>query len=115
MRTFLVILILAAVALALTNPGMDRFKDFAEDRSEDILLQETGDNALGRFLANLGGSLAGSYVDRITERRNYLLFSTYTVDLDRERQGDEWRFLGIAGQFLELQRPEGLNDVQPDR
>ena len=109
MRTSLALFLVLLAVLAFTNPGMDEFKDFAEAQSEQLLLRETGDTGLGRFLSRLGGSLAGSLVDRVTERANYGVASVYTIDLDPEvAEGDEWRFLGIAGQFLELERPDEL-------
>lgn len=107
MRTGVVVAMLAVIALAIFNPGMDDFRLFVTDRAEEMILQEAGDTALGRALSGAGGSLAGQYVDRITERHNYILFSTYTIDFDgRESEEERWRFLGLAGQFLELERPE---------
>jgi hypothetical protein len=106
MRTASVVLIVLLIALAWFNPGMDAFKEYVETRSERILEKEAGDSALGRALAGAGGALAGAYVDRITERTNYVLFSTYTIDFDDEEDGDEWRFVGIAGRFIELHEPD---------
>ena len=111
MRTALAILIVAVIALLWLNPGMPEFQDYMELRSEELLLNETGDTALGRALSSLGGSLAGSYVDRITERTNYFLFSTYTVDLDGpDETGQEWEFLGIGGTFVETDAPEAVEE-----
>lgn len=106
MRTGIVVAVVGAVALAIFNPGMDEFRLFIGDRAEQIIADETGDSVLGRALSGTGGSLASQYVARITERDNYILFSTYTIDLDgRESDEEHWSFLGIAGQFLELERP----------
>jgi hypothetical protein len=111
MRTALVALIISVIALAWFNPGMDAFRLFVEEHSERILLNEAGDSAVGRALAGAGGALAGAYVDRVTERRNYAVFSIYTRDLDGDdEQDEEWRFLGIAGHFFELQQPESLRE-----
>lgn len=111
MRTAIVVVLLALIALFFFNPGMDAFKTFIETRSEVVLREQTGEGALGRALSALGSSLAGSYVDRVTERADYLFFSTYTIDLDGpDEEGEEWRFLGMAGQFLELDRPEALEE-----
>lgn len=109
MRTALVIIILAVIALIWYNPEMEDFKVFVEERSELILQQEVGEGALGRILSGAGARLAGAYVDRITERHNYLVFSTYEIDLDgAEADEDVWRFVGIGGRFLELERPAAL-------
>lgn len=111
MRTALVALLIILIVLLWFNPDMNDFKTFAQIHSERILLHETGDTALGRALAGAGGALTGAYVDRITERRNYLVFSTYTLDLDgADEEGNEWRFLGIGGGFFEMQQPKALRD-----
>lgn len=102
----LLVVVLLGV-LVVTNPGMDAFSDFVAEQSERILQQETGDSPLGRALAGAGGGLAGSLVERVTERRTYLLFSTYTIDPGGTADdASEWRFLGIAGRFFELESPE---------
>lgn len=109
MRTGLVVALLGVIALAIFNPGMDTFRVFIGERAEQIIVDETGDSSLGRALSEAGGSLAGQYVDRITERDNYIIFSTYTIDLDgRDSDEEQWSFLGIAGQFLELERPDAI-------
>ena len=109
MRTGLALAILAVIALAIFNPGMDEFRVFASERAEGLILQEAGDGVLGRALSGAGGSLAGQYIDRVTERENYILFSTYTIDLDGPESDEEhWAFLGLAGQFLELERPPSV-------
>lgn len=111
MRTGIVVVILAVIALIWFNPDMGDFRLFIETHTEELIQGETGDTALGGALSELGSRLAGSYVSRITERNNYVVFSTYTVDLDGEA-GDEneWRFVGIAGRFIETNRPPALSD-----
>ncbi len=109
MRTGIVIVILAVIALAFFNPEMDDFRTFVRAQAEGMIQREAGDTALGRALSGAGGSLAGQYVDRITERRNYFVFSTYTIDLDGEESDvEEWKFLGLAGRFVELERPDSM-------
>lgn len=94
--------------LVLTNPGMDAFSSFVEDRSARILQQETGDSPVGRAIAGAGAGLAASFVDRVTQRQNYFAFSIYTIDLDdTPNDADyDWRFLGIGRQFIELDAPD---------
>lgn len=107
MRTGLVVLLLAVIALAFFNPTMDDFRIFARQQSEQLIRQEAGGSVLGDAIGTIGGRLAGDHIDRITERRSFVIFSTYTVDLDGpDRSGNEWRFIGIAGMFFETQRPE---------
>jgi hypothetical protein len=116
MRTALAILVVVLAALLWLNPGMDDFQQYMELRSEELLLAETGDTALGRALSSLGGSLAGSYVDRLTERSNYFVFSTYTVDLNGEDEpGGEWEFVGIGGRFIETDAPQALKERRAEQ
>lgn len=107
MRTALVVIILALIALAIFNPGMDDFQVFVQTQTERLIQDEMGDGVLSETLSRLGSGLASAHVERITERNNYVFFSTYTIDFDRTSGNqNEWRFLGMAGHFMELERPE---------
>jgi hypothetical protein len=46
-----------------------------------------------------------SGVGRVTERGDYVVFSTYDVDPDSDGTA-EYRFLGVANQFFVLREPE---------
>lgn len=112
MRTGIVAAVLAVIALAFFNPGMDDFRTFVKAQAEGMIQNEAGDTALGRALSGAGANLASQYVDRITERHNYFVFSTYTVDLDGDdADAEEWKFLGLAGQFVELDRPASMENA----
>lgn len=106
MRTGIVVLVLALIALALFNPDMEDFQLFVETHTEELIQDQVGEGPLSDVLSALGSGFAGEHVDEITTRRNYFIFSTYTIDLDETDRGGDWRFLGMAGQFLELERPE---------
>lgn len=107
MRTGLVVLILAVIALAIFNPDMEDFQLFVETQTEELIRDQMGEGVLSETLSRLGSGLASEHVDEITERNNYFIFSTYAIDLDRDPDnGNEWRFLGMVGQFMELERPE---------
>lgn len=109
MRKAIPIAILCFIVLALLNPGMNDFRLFVQRQSEVVIRQEAGEGPLVDLLAGAGSRLASDHIHRITDRRNYVIFSTYTIDLDgREAEKDEWRFIGIAGQFVETHRPESL-------
>ena len=111
MRTPILLAVIALVVLFLFNPEMADFQIFAEEQSERLLQQQTGDSDLGRVLSGLGSRLLGSNIHRFTERQNYGVFSIYTIDLGGDEEPEkEWRFLGIAGQFLELERPTSLEE-----
>jgi hypothetical protein len=111
MRTGIVVAVLAIVALIAFNPTMEDFRLFVRQHTETIISQQAGGGPLGDMVAQWGGRFAGENVDRITDRTNYLLFSTYTIDFDGpDRSENEWRFIGIAGQFIETHRPETLRN-----
>lgn len=103
------LLLLAAVLflLFLTNPGPDEFEAFVDERvGEQIAAQNLPG---GGILSELGGLAAGQLVRRYADRDNYLIFSVYTLDLDgRARDEQDWKFLGIATFFFELERPAAL-------
>ncbi len=112
MRSLILLLILV-VLLAIFNPGMEDFQAFARDITGEMISGQVGDSGLGSILSGLGGSLAASNIDRLTVRDNYYIFSTYTIDLDGpSREGNEWKFLGIATQFIELHRPDALDRAE---
>lgn len=107
MRTPLIMVLAAITLLFIFNPDMDDFKAFVHTESARILLDKTGDTTLGRVLSGAGSSLAGAYVDRVTDRENYFLFSTYHIDLDGpDRDENDWWFLGIGTRFIQLSQPE---------
>lgn len=100
------------VLLAILNPQM---KDFEEFAAEHLRAQITPhlekrlgtESALGRALAGAGVDLASQYLDRFATRKNYVVASVYTVDLDGPDANEmEWRFLGIGGRFVPLEGPQ---------
>ena len=108
MRTLLV-LVLILVLLAVFNPDESDFKAFVRDHAGEMVGERVGGGALGDVLGGLGGGLAADAVMRVTRRDNYYIFSTYTVNLDGPAgEAQEWKFLGIATQFIELKRPDAL-------
>jgi hypothetical protein len=98
---------LAAVLYAL-NPPPEEFESFVERRVEQRMSEDGGNsNRLGRLLTEMGSSIVGSIAARVSERKNYQVFSIYTVDIGGDGDADEaWRFLGVAGQFIELSGPD---------
>lgn len=115
MRSLFPLLLLAALAFVLfiTNPQPDDFQEFAREQSGELfrgqLGAELGEGALGQALGSLAGEATAALAGRLAERDDYLVASVYTLDLDGpDSTEDEWRFLGIAGQFVELQRPASL-------
>ncbi|MEM6646266.1 MAG: DUF4359 domain-containing protein [Bacteroidota bacterium] len=106
MKKLLAFLVLVGLLL-FTNPSMSDFTTFVEDKLSDEIIGEVGDSAGGRLLAGLGSGLVGMIADGATERSNFLVASTYTIDIDgSDEPGNQWRFLGIGGQFIELESPD---------
>jgi hypothetical protein len=105
----LLLLVALVVVLAVTNPGPEAFGAFAEEVAAEQIEAVAAGVPAGGLLGELGGLAAGQLVRRYADRDNYLVASVYTLDLDgRAREEGDWRFLGVAGRFFELQRPESL-------
>ena len=107
----LLLVCVAALGLAASNPQMDDFEAFAskhlEAELEGEIRERTGDSALGRLLAGAGADLASQHLDRFTTRNDYLVASVYAVDLDGEKADKlEWKFVGLAGRFIPIETPE---------
>ena len=105
-------------ALFVMNPGEEAFGEFLSTKVSEIggdLGEDAGGGALGFLTERLGraagetaGAAAGARASRLFERSNYLIASTYTLDLNGRREGGEWQFLGIAGQFVPTKKPDDL-------
>ncbi len=105
----LLLLLALVVVLAVTNPTSDDFAEFAEGHVAERLEAELDAVPAGGLLGDVGGLAAGQLVRRFAERETYLVASVYTLDLDgRARDAEDWRFLGIAGVFFEIDRPESF-------
>lgn len=108
MRTLL-LLVIAVVLLAVFNPDTDDFRAFVQENAAKLAGEQVGGGDLGRVLGSVGGSVAADAAMRVTTRKNYYVGSVYTVDLDGPTGTDnEWRFLGVATQFIELHRPKAI-------
>lgn len=108
-----VILLVLAVAvggfLVRYNPGKEEFRDFVKERVEKRLSSELGTERVGRIVTAFGTDVAGAIAARAADRTDYMLFSLYRVDLGADGlTEDEWRFVGVAGSFFELSRPDIL-------
>ena len=94
MKAFLLLLIVALV-LAFTNPGLDSFVDWAVDTV-------TAANEGVPILEVLSASVARPLLRNTTDRTSYGLLSIFTV----KGISQEKRYLGIAGQFFALDGDE---------
>jgi hypothetical protein len=109
MRILAVLLFALALLLAFTNPGPERFEHFVDEVVTQILVAEAGHLPGSDRIAIFGGALAGRMAREYALRDNYILFSVYKLDMSViGLRGEEWRFLGIGGRFIELRRPASL-------
>ncbi|QWD80523.1 DUF4359 domain-containing protein [Polynucleobacter sp. MWH-Spelu-300-X4] len=92
-----------AVALYATNPTKQEFNEFIAKQVRQKLAEKSGEQ---NFITNLVAGVAGAMVNDASERKDYLIFSTYKVDLSVVRMfGGEYKdlqFLGVGGQFIPL-------------
>ena len=111
---FLGLIVVAAVLFVL-NPGPDKFKEYlttelaeqAEARAREAGERVGGEfgGAAAGFLAERLGRRAGDAASDFFGRENYYLASIYTADLNGRQPGGAWKFLGIAGWFIPIEKP----------
>ncbi|HHV07866.1 MAG TPA: DUF4359 domain-containing protein [Firmicutes bacterium] len=89
----LLLLVLAVVAYT-TNPTMDHFSDFAQKKIEQEVEAE-----YTRLLAWIAGGLAKVSMKAFTSRRDYKLYSIYTVALPDQ---EPTVVLGLFGRFIPM-------------
>ena len=119
-RILLLGLLLVAGILYLLNPGPEKFKEFLETEvaaQAEARARAAGESVAGQmggatagFLADRLGRKAGSIASDAFGREDYKVASVYTADLNGRRPGGAWKFLGIAGWFVPLERPE-VSDI----
>ena len=103
-----VIAIILFSVLCFTNPSKQEFVYFATQKiSGNISKNLNSDN---QFLNNVVSGFTSLFVDGLIQHQNYLIFSTYTLDLELARRFGsnvkDVKFLGIAGQFIPLSMPD---------
>ncbi|QWD09580.1 DUF4359 domain-containing protein [Polynucleobacter paneuropaeus] len=103
-----VIAIILFSVLCFTNPSKQEFVYFATQKISGNISQNL--NADNQFLNNVVSGFTSLFVDGLIQHQNYLIFSTYTLDLELVRRfgGNvkDVKFLGIAGQFISLSMPD---------
>ncbi len=99
----LLVLLAVALLLAVTNPSTTEFVEWAVPQVMEANFRWELERALGSVVAK-------PLLTSITTRRDYALFSVFTV-----RSGEQQtRFLGIAKQFLRLDDEElDLRQLMP--
>lgn len=119
-RVLLVGLIAVSALLFVLNPGPEKFEEFlqeelakqAEERARAAGEQVGGElgGAVTGFLADRLGRRAGAIASDAFDREDYKLASVYTADFNGRQPGGAYKFLGIAGWFVPLEKPE-LSDI----
>jgi len=99
--SIVVVLVALAALLVYTNPTRDDLGEFVHQYVMKESQKRMQDSR-GQVLANFLGGIAGGVVSSQTVRRDYVLFSTYEVQLGKER----FRALGILKNFILLEKPD---------
>jgi len=91
--------------LFFSNPDIDDFRPFIKEEARKIIQDQVNAPGLGDVLSGAGAELAESFVDNVTKRKNYYLFSTYEIDLTpRNRSDKPYTFVGIGGNFISFDK-----------
>ncbi len=103
MKWFYILLVMCLGILFLSNPDMNDFREYVEEESRRMIQEGVNAPGLGDALSQAGSQLAEAFVDNMTKRNNYYIFSTYEIDLTPRNRSDEpYKFLGIGGSFINL-------------
>ena len=99
LRNFLLLSLLVVGVLALTNPGPDAFSAHLSEHVQTELADDVpGESEIGKAFRKGLGQIAGAAGGQLAEREDLVVASVYTLDI----AGDTHRFLGVAGQFIQL-------------
>lgn len=100
---FLGVIAILLIALYSSNPTQLEFNEFISKEVRKKLTEKMGEQ---NIFGNLVAGFAGTLVSDVSSRQDYLIFSTYKVDLSVARMfGGEYsdlKFIGIGGQFIPL-------------
>ncbi|MBL7977171.1 MAG: DUF4359 domain-containing protein [Bacteroidetes Order II. Incertae sedis bacterium] len=113
LRYFFLIALFALVGyLAYTNPNEAEFRTFSRDMVEKFFRERTQlpDHSMSGLIQDLASVLAGQMAESLVQRENYFLFSFFTLEVPDAFAHHNWRFLGIGGYFIPLERPEFLEN-----
>lgn len=106
MRLAVIVLLLALLGtgLYITKPDTEQFAaHHARSASPEVLAQLglSTSGALGSVVQNLAEGVIRAALEERTRDDDYLVARVFTVPLP----GEDWRVLGIAGQFFTLSGP----------
>jgi RNA polymerase subunit RPABC4/transcription elongation factor Spt4 len=115
-KLFSILVVLVFAFLCFTNPSKTEFVEYASNHiSSKISEKVDSDNSV---VNNLITGFTNILVDSLIDHQNYLIFSTYTLDLNLVRafggNVKDVKYIGIAGQFIPLSMPDlNNNNIQP--
>jgi hypothetical protein len=98
---FVIALVAVAGLMLYTNPSMEDFSNYVRQHVIKESQKET-DGPFGQALASILGGIAGGVASSQTVRTDYILFSTYEIQLGKER----FKALGICRNFIVLEKPD---------
>ena len=106
---FVFLTLIVVGTLVLFNPDKKDFTNFVAQRVQTSITDNARGTSSGGLLGGGDGTLTSELARGSFERSNYFILSTYAADLNgAEHDGGEWKFLGVGGQFFELERPRML-------
>ena len=102
-RNLLILAVLMGGALYLTNPDQEAFAAFLQEYVQTELADDTpGETEIGKAFRKGLGQVAGAVGSQMAQREALTVASVYTIDI----AGNTYRFLGVAGQFVQIERVE---------
>lgn len=105
MKRALPIIILLLAGLYFLNPNRDDFKSFVQDRLHEEIEKSGNDSEISDFLEGSASTLAAGVVERMTERKDFLLFSIYEIPMADK----DYKYLGVCKLFIPLQEKQPLD------
>lgn len=105
MKWFYTLLFICLGVLFFTNPDIDDFRSYVKEESRRMIQEGVTAPGLGDVLSDAGSQIAETFVDNVTKRKEYYLFSTYEIDLTPRNGSDKpFRFVGVGGTFINLRK-----------
>jgi hypothetical protein len=95
-----ILLLLVALVLYATNPTQAEFNEYARVFVQDKVTQtgQASDNLLERIIGTLTGKAAKAASDTLIDRKDYYLFSVYTL----QGLNYNYRFIGVGKKFFQI-------------
>jgi len=95
--------------LAYTNPTLDHYEEYLQQS----ILQEAkkSKDPLEQMLGGFFGGLASGFIAKQTVRGDYVFFSTYDTQIDKEHL----RAIGVLKNFYVLEHPKSMKQQQTGR